>query len=130
VVEHVRVRGVVAHHGRADGGEAKVLLEGPRRADDGVLVHLERVYGVRDMRLRGGEGGRLHRVVERVVMQVGLGVGVGRYHDAVHGRHKGRGLGAPLGRLISSQWTVGDMKGGPELTRRSSMLVLRTCRDT
>src|SRR4051812_23955886 len=58
-VEHVRVGGAVVHHGRADGREAKVLLEGARRVYDGVLVvHLEGVDGEGHLGLRGREGGR------------------------------------------------------------------------
>jgi hypothetical protein len=101
-VEHVGVGGVVVHHWRADGREAKVLLERARRADDGVLVHVERVYGEGDLGLRGREGGWVHGVVERVVVQIGFCLGIGRYHNAVDRRDLGRGLGAPFGWLISS----------------------------
>jgi hypothetical protein len=92
----------VVHHWRADGREAKVLLERARRADDGVLVHVERVYGEGDLGLRGREGGWVHGVVERVVVQIGFCLGIGRYHNAVDRRDLGRGLGAPFGWLISS----------------------------
>ena len=92
----------MVHHGRADGGEAEVLLEGTSRINDRILVHLECVYGEGDLRLRGRVVGRVHGLVERVLVQVGLGLGVGGYHNAVDGRHLGRGLSAPLGWLISS----------------------------
>jgi hypothetical protein len=100
-VEHVGVGRIVVHHGRPDGREAEVLLEWAGRAYDGVVVHLECVYGEGHLGLRGREGGRVHRVVERVLVQVGLGLGVGGYHDAVDGRDLGGGLCAPLGWLIS-----------------------------
>ena len=46
MVEHVGAEGVVAHEGRADGGEArKGLLVGASRVYDGVLVHVEVVHG-------------------------------------------------------------------------------------
>jgi hypothetical protein len=99
-VEHVGVGGVVVHHGRADGREAKVLLERASRADDGVLVHLEGVDGEGGLGLRGREGRRVHGVVERVLVQIGFCLGVCRYHNAVDGRDLGRGLGAALGWLI------------------------------
>jgi hypothetical protein len=56
------------HHGRTDWGKAKVLLERTSRVHDGVLMHLECVYGEGNLRLRGGEGGGVHGVVERVVV--------------------------------------------------------------
>lgn len=100
-VEHVCAEGVVVHHGRTHGREAKVLLERTSRADDGVFVHLKGIYGEGDLGLGGGKGGWLHGVlVERVLVQVGLCLGVGGDHDAVHGRHLGGGFGAPLGWLI------------------------------
>jgi hypothetical protein len=101
-VEHVGVGGVVVHHWRADRREAKVLLERASRADDGVLVHVECVYGEGNLGLRGREGGRVHGVVERVLVQIGFCLGIGRDHNAVDGRDLGRGLGAPFGWLISS----------------------------
>jgi len=101
-VEHGGVGGVVVvHHGRANGREGEVLLEWASRVDDGVLVHLECVYGEGHLGLRGREGGRVHGVVERVLVQVGFGLGVGGDHDAVDGRDQGRSLSAPLGWLIS-----------------------------
>jgi hypothetical protein len=100
-VEHVGVGRIVVHHGRPDGREAEVLLEWTGRVYDGVVVHLECVYGEGHLGLRGREGGRVHRVVERVLVQIGLRLGVGGYHDAVDGRYLWRGLCAPLGWLIS-----------------------------
>jgi hypothetical protein len=92
----------VVHHWRAHRREAEVLLEGPSRVYDGILVHLECVYGEGALGLRGREGGWVHGVVERVLVQIGFCLGVGGYHNAVDRRHLGRSLGAPFGWLISS----------------------------
>lgn len=129
MVEHVGTEGIVVHHGGADGREAKVLLKGPGRVDDGVLVHVERVDGEGRLGLRGREGGRVHGVVvERVLVQVGLCLGVGGDHDAVDGRDLGRGFCSPLGGLIRALARERGEQGTEirKLTRRSSMLVLRT----
>lgn len=101
-VEHVGIGGTVIHHGRPHGREAEVLLEWTGGVDDGVLMHLECVYGEGDLGLGGREGGWVHRVVERVLIKVGFGLSIGGYHDAVDRRHLGRGLCAPFGWLISS----------------------------
>lgn len=85
-VEDVGEGGAVVHHGRANRGEAKVMLKWTSRTYDRIIRHLECVDGEGDLGLRGREGGWLHGLIERVVVQVGLGLGVGGDHDAVDGR--------------------------------------------
>ena len=78
---------VVVNHGRADGGESKVVLKRSCRIYD-LVIDIEGVeveWNLRVGGLRGVVVGLvgLLRLVQRIAVEACFCVGIVRYHDAV-----------------------------------------------
>ena len=120
-------------------GKGEVLLERARRGDDRVVVHTEGVELEWQSRVVLLMHPRRVSLVERVVVQICVMIRLVGDHDTAHGGHLGGEVGGsfPGLRIVSSCREVERRWICPkatmmhpqqwQLTRLSSMLVLRTC---
>ncbi len=117
-----------------DGREGKVGLVRPSGVKDGIIVQIERINVVRDLRIGvGGHGERIHLggLLQGIVPQAHVPVGIMGYRDRRRRMYLRRELGRPFtgldGSPVSSSLAVPISR---RITRVSSMLVFRTRRWT